>query len=177
MNDILNSNLNELENVAKKNEESLQNQLEVFKTLSNTDSSALINAAHNQKIMTAMQDPLIDKKLTEGAKDYIENKVEAKVAEGKKENQDAKYDLRKEACENYGKNASCPMWQQNMMVIGDAFWFLFYWIVASVTICPIMIFSKGIKGVIKISWLSWILAAIIYLLIAVAIPLILGLKN
>lgn len=77
-----------------------------------------------------------------------------------------------EACKNYGIDKAVPLWQIKIMKIGSAFWFMIYFIVATFTVAPIMVFFKGIKSFIKQTWLAVIFAIITYLIFAVVIPLL-----
>jgi hypothetical protein len=57
-----------------------------------------------------------------------------------------------------------------MMKAGSAFWFIIYFIFASLTVAPITIFVKGLVGVIKQVWLAVVVAIVFYLVVAVGIP-------
>jgi hypothetical protein len=72
----------------------------------------------------------------------------------------------------YGFKEERPLWQQKMMVVGAAVWFVIYFIVASFTVCPLEVFFDVFKNIFKKGWLSMLMAIIVYLVIVVGIPLL-----
>ena len=112
----------------------------------------------------------VQEKILDTAKKAVEDKVEAISYQTTKEAQVSAYDANSDACENYGIMKDVPKWKINMMKAGSAFWFVVYFIFASLTVAPITIFVKGLVGVIKQVWLAVVVAIIFYLLVAVGIP-------
>jgi hypothetical protein len=108
------------------------------------------------------------------AKKAVKDKVGAISSQTTKEAQESAYDANQDACENYGIMRDVPLWKIALMKAGSAFWFIIYFIFASVTVAPITIFLKGLVGVIKQVWLAAIVAIFFYLAIAVGLPLILS---
>ena len=97
------------------------------------------------------------------------SKIDSK---GTNEAQNEAYCANKESCKNYGVDAAVEQWKIKMMKIGSGFWFIMYFIIASFTIVPVSVVTRGINTFIKRSWLSIIIAVIIYLFITVGLPLL-----
>jgi hypothetical protein len=112
----------------------------------------------------------VQEKILGTAKKAVEDKVDAISDQTTKEAQVSAYDANSDACENYGIMKDVPKWKINMMKAGSAFWFIVYFIFASLTVAPITIFVKGLVGVIKQVWLAVVVAIIFYLVVAVGIP-------
>ena len=117
-------------------------------------------------------DQSVQEKILGTAKKAVEDKVDAISDQTTKEAQVSAYDANSDACENYGIMKDVPKWKINMMKAGSAFWFIVYFIFASLTVAPITIFVKGLVGVIKQVWLAAIVAIVFYLIIAIGIPLL-----
>lgn len=120
-------------------------------------------------------DAEIQERIIGTAKKAVEDKVDAISDQTTKEAQVSAYDANSDACENYGIMKDVPKWKINMMRAGSAFWFIIYFIFASLTVAPITIFVKGLVGVIKQVWLAVVVAILFYLVVAVGIPFLLTL--
>ena len=120
-------------------------------------------------------DAEIQERIIGTAKKAVEDKVDAISDQTTKEAQVSAYDANSDACENYGIMKDVPKWKINMMRAGSAFWFIIYFIFASLTVAPITIFVKGLVGVIKQVWLAVVVAILFYLVVAVGIPYLLTL--
>lgn len=129
--------------------------------------TAIINEVKNNKT--------IQDKFIEQAHKSIENELYSINQETIKNMQQKTYDANREACIVYGIDVDVPIWQIRLMKIGAYFWFVVYWIFATLTICPINIFFKGLKSFIKNNIIVFILAVICYLLIVIGIPLLISL--
>lgn len=115
-------------------------------------------------------DQQVQEKILDTAKKAVEDKVEAISDQTTKEAQVSAYDANSDACQNYGIMKDVPKWKINMMKAGSAFWFIIYFIFASLTVAPITIFVKGLVGVIKQVWIAVVVAILFYLVVAVGIP-------
>lgn len=135
----------------------------------NTDD--LIKEIHKQAVVKVIkEDNEVKKNLLEKAKSTVINGFEALEQEKIAKKQEQTYNANEEACKSYGIDKAVPLWQVKMMRIGHAFWFIIYFIVASVSIAPINVFFKGIKSFIKSTWLSLLFAVLSYLIITVLMP-------
>lgn len=123
-------------------------------------------------VQTVATDTGLQENILNTAKQVVTDKADAIGDKAKLERQKSAFDISKDACENYGITKDVPLWKVKMMRAGSAFWFIIYFIIASVTVAPITIFLKGLKGSIKQIWLAVVLAVVFYLLIVVGIPLV-----
>ena len=161
------------EDVFKKKEEE---EVAVNKEVSRT--TKLVKDLHDAGLIEIVKnDEAVQEVILKQAHKSIENELIKIDSKGIKEAQDAVYDVNKEACENYGIDKSVPGWQVKMMRAGSAFWFVIYWLVASLTVVPIVVINKGLKVVIKKVWLTAALTGLFYLIFAVGIPLLITLLD
>ena len=114
----------------------------------------------------------VQARILDTAEKVVRNKAEAIANQTTKEAQMSALEVNRDACENYGIQKDVSLWKVNLMKIGSAFWFVVYFIIASLTIAPVTVFMKGLIGSVKKIWLAIILAIIFYLLIAIGIPLL-----
>lgn len=136
-----------------------------------TEAAKLIGDAHKQAIVATIQNKEeVQERVLNQAEKSIDNELKSLEQENIQRLQKTTYDANKEACSNYGINNDVPLWQINLMRMGSAVWFVIYWIVASLIICPINVFCKGLKAFIKQGWLVLIIGVILYLVIAVGVP-------
>jgi len=156
----------------KKHEEEVLVKKEVSRT------TKLVKDLHDAGLIKIVEnDEAVQEVILKQAHKSIENELLIIDSQGKKATQDAVYDVNKEACENYGIDKSVPGWQVKMMRAGSAFWFVIYWLVASLTVVPIVVINKGLKVVIKKVWLTAALTGLFYLIFAVGIPLLITLLD
>lgn len=135
------------------------------------DTDELIKEIHKQAVVKVItEDNEVKKNLLEKAKSTVINEFEALEQEKITKKQEHTYNANEEACKSYGIDKAVPLWQVKLMRAGHAFWFVIYFIVASVSIAPINVFFKGIKSFIKNTWLSLIFSIAAYLIITVLIP-------
>ena len=113
----------------------------------------------------------VQAQILDTAEKVVRNKAEAIANQTTKEAQMSALEVNRDACENYGIQKDVSLWKVNLMKMGSAFWFVVYFIIASLTIAPVTVFMKGLIGSVKKIWLAIILAVIFYLLIAVGLPL------
>ena len=116
-------------------------------------------------------DDSIRRGILKQAKKSIENEIDIIKTNSGKKLEETQYNANKVACRNYGLDESVPLWQQKMMRLGSAFWFIIYWLFASITIAPVSVFFNGIKVFVKVNWLVILLALFSYLMM-IAIPII-----
>lgn len=142
------------------------------------ESADLIREIHKEAIVQAVKsDDKFKDKFVQQAEKSIDNELESLNQENVKRRQKTTYDANEEACKNYGIDSDVPLWEIRFMKIGSGFWFIIYWIFASLTIAPVNIFFKGIKSFIKTGWLVLVFALIAYLLIVVGIPILITFLN
>lgn len=122
---------------------------------------------------TIVNDQEIQQDIMDHSNKFIKTKLFQKKVESEAEFNKSFSKANKDVCKNYGYDyETTEPWKVRFMKAGSAFWFVIYFIFASITICPINIFFKGISSFIKSSWLVLVLAILSYLLIVVGIPLI-----
>lgn len=148
-----------------KAEEDIQQQAE------SPSASKIINEIHKAGVIhVAQTDENVKEQFQTQAKKTVQNELDTIEQENLTRRQKATYNANEDACRNYGIESSVPLWEIKLMKIGSAFWFVIYWIFASLTICPVSVFCKGIKAFIKHTWLALLFALIAYLIIVVGIP-------
>lgn len=134
---------------------------------------AMIKEIHDAAVMAQVQhDEETKNKFMEQAKNSVDNALETINQENIDRRQKTTYDANKEACNNYGVEQSVPLWQIKLMKIGSGVWFVIYWIFATLTICPINVFFKGIRSFVKTTWVVIVFAVLCYLIIVVGIPIL-----
>lgn len=137
-----------------------------FTALASADAADVVQALQNKEVMTvASTDETVKDKLTANAKGIIETHTDTIAKDTKKQNQDANFKVNAFACKVYGVDESCPIWQQRLMKIGAAFWFIIYWLFASLTIVPINTFLQMVGNVVKNGFFKWLLAILFYLIL------------
>lgn len=114
----------------------------------------------------------VQNQILDTAEKVVRNKAEAIANQTTKEAQMSALEVNKDACENYGISKDVSLWKVSLMKAGSAFWFVVYFVIASLTIAPITVFMKGLLGSVKKIWLAIIIAVAFYLLIVVGIPLL-----
>lgn len=114
----------------------------------------------------------VQNQILDTAEKVVRNKAEAIANQTTKEAQMSALEVNRDACENYGISKDVSLWKVGLMKAGSAFWFVVYFIIASLTIAPITVFMKGLLGSVKKIWLAIIIAVVFYLLIVVGIPLL-----
>lgn len=138
----------------------------------------IIDEIHTQAVIDQVKnDEGVQTQVLEHAKKSIQNEMDSMTQEEIKRKQDTTYNANEEACKNYGIDKSVPLWQIRLMKAGSAVWFVVYWVFASIVICPINVFMKGLKSFFKQTWLAILLAILIYLIIAVGIPMLVAFLN
>lgn len=154
-----------------------QAAVEVYTALKTSKAADVVQALQNREIMTVAEtDGQIKDKLNANAKDIIQTQTQTIAKDAKLENQHANYKVNKFACKIYGVDESCPIWQQQLMKIGAAFWFIIYWLFASITIVPVHMFMQMVGNIIRNNFCKGLLAVLFYVIIlflTVGTPIIL----
>lgn len=160
-----------MENEELKVKEEQAKGLEEYKELKNSSATDVVRALQNARtIEEANTNVEVQEKITQNAKKLIDTTMKVVSNESAEELNKSHFKLHKSASQMYGYNEERPRWQQNMMRVGAAFWFIVYFIVATVTVCPLGVFFDVFKNIFKKGWLSMIVAIIVYLVIVVGIP-------
>lgn len=147
--------------------------IEEFKELKHTEVSDVVKAFQNHKTMQLIQEnEEIKSSVEESSRDVIKSTIEVVKNENKEKVTESHHNLNKTACDMYGFKTARPMWQQKLMVWGASFWFVIYFIIASITVCPLRVFFDVFKNIFKHAWLAGLVAGLIYLAITVGIPLL-----
>lgn len=138
-----------------------------------TDAKGIVANLHDRAILeTVKNNQEVQQKFVEQAQKTINTELNSIEQEIKTRQQVAVYNANEEACRNYGIDKHVPTWQIKLMRVGSGFWFVIYWIFASVTIVPLNVFFKGISAFIKNSYVVFVFALLCYLAIVVGIPLV-----
>ena len=154
------------------------NEIKPLETEKNNPTREIIDEIHQQAIIEQVKnDEGVQEQVLEHAKKSIQNEMDSMTQEEIKRKQETTYNANEEACKNYGIDKSVPLWQIRLMKVGSAVWFCVYWVFATIVICPISVFAKGLKSFFKQTWIVILLAIIIYLLIAVGIPMLITYLN
>lgn len=154
-----------------------QAAVDIFTTLKTTGTTGVIQALQNRELLSvANNDDSVKDKLNANAKDIIETESDTLAKDAKLKNLHANFKMNKFACGIYGVDESCPIWQQRLMKIGAAFWFIIYWLFASITIVPINTFLQMVGNIVKNNFCKWMLTILFYIIIlfiAAGTPIIL----
>lgn len=142
-----------------------------FSSLKNTNANEMINAVTNKTTLDLVtNDEETKKKIVEHSKQQINNEIEINNNKAESDKIETKFKCNKEACKTYGVVDAVPLWQQRMMVVGYSIWFVIYFIVATFTIAPISIFAQKLTNIFVKSWLSILVAVVLYLAVVIGIP-------
>lgn len=144
-----------------------------FNALKDTQVIDVVRAVQNKKTMElAETDETVRAQMEENAKHSIDDSMKVVANESATRVNESHFDLHKTANKMYGFKEARPLWQQKMMVVGASIWFVIYFIIASVTVCPISVFCDVFKNIFKKAWIAIIVSLIVYLAIVVGIPLL-----
>ena len=146
-----------------------------FNALKGATTGETINALKNKEVMNLFKtDDEIKNKITESAKQDIQDNIEINNQDNKNKKAKKKFEGNKEACKIYGVEDTVPLWQQALMSIGSAFWFVIYFIVATLTIAPISTFTMKLNTIFKKLWVSIVLAVVIYVAVVLTLPILMS---
>ena len=167
------------ENSAKPNNEPMpvvqSEAVQEFNALKGATTGETINALKNKEVMNLFKtDDEIKNKITESAKQDIQDNIEINNQDNKNKKAKKKFEGNKEACKIYGVEDTVPLWQQALMSIGSAFWFVIYFIVATLTIAPISTFTMKLNTIFKKLWVSIVLAVVIYVAVVLTLPILMS---
>lgn len=150
--------------------------LATFKTLRETSHEEVVTALQNKKTLeVATTDKEISKKMDDNAKKLIDNQLEETENNAITRNQESFSKRHRTATRMYGypeDGDPRPKWQTTMMRIGADCWFVVYFIIATFTVCPLSVFFDVFRAIFKKGWLAMVVSIIVYLAIAVGIPLL-----
>lgn len=139
-----------------------------------SQTEIIVKKLHDQGLIEFVEDNVeVQEKIIKQVDRSINMELSKIDSRGKKESQDAAYDANKEACKYYGVSDSVEEWKISMMKIGSAFWFVVWFIIASVSFTPIAIVTDKINNFIKWYWLSLVITILIFAFVAVGLPLLL----
>ena len=167
------------ENSAKPNNEPMpmvqSEAVQEFNALKGATTGETINALKNKEVMNLFKtNDEIKNKITESAKQDIQDNIDINNQDNKNKKAKKKFEGNKEACKIYGVEDTVPLWQQALMSIGSAFWFVIYFIVATLTIAPISTFTMKLNTIFKKLWVSIVLAVVIYVAVVLTLPILMS---
>lgn len=149
--------------------------IDEFNALKGTQVIDVVRAVQNKKTMElAEKDETVRAQMEENAKRSIDDSMKVVTNESATKVNESHFDLHKTASKMYGFKEARPLWQQKMMVIGSAIWFIVYFIIASVTVCPISVFCDVFNNIFKKAWIAVVVSILTYLAIFAGIPLLTG---
>lgn len=146
-----------------------------FNALKNATTGEMVTALKNKEILNLFEtDNDVKKEITESAKQDINDNIDINNQDNKNKKAKKKFEGNKEACKIYGVEDTVPLWQQMLMSIGSAFWFVIYFIVATLTIAPISTFTMKLNTIFKKLWVSIVLAVVIYVAVVLTLPILMS---
>ena len=146
-----------------------------FNALKNATTGEMVTALKNKEILNIFEtDDDVKKEITESAKQDIHDNIDINKQDTKNKKAKKKFEGNKEACKIYGVEDTVPLWQQALMSVGSAFWFIIYFIVATVTIAPISTFTMKLNTIFKKMWVSIVLAVVIYVAVVLTLPILMS---
>lgn len=146
-----------------------------FIVLAATKTEEVVQAITNKTIVDlAQNNEIVKARIEENAASEIENVLETQSAKTDKKKADTKFKGNEEACKVYGVEKTVPLWQQQMMAIGAGVWFVIYFVFATLTVAPISTFAYKLKVVFKNMWVAIIISLIVYLIVAIGLPFLIG---
>jgi hypothetical protein len=116
----------------------------------------------------ALQEDDVQIKIQKTGKDMLNLGIDKEVNKLQKDVQETAYDANSEACDNTGINRGSPKWAVDWAKFENNIWMCIWLIVSFLTVLPISLFSKGLKKVLKNSWIAILLAVIVWLIIITA---------
>lgn len=144
-----------------------------FNALKETQVIDVVRAVQNKKTMElAETDETVIAQMEENAKHSIDDSMKVVANESATKVNESHFDLHKTANKMYGFKEARPLWQQKMMVVGSAIWFVVYFIIASFTVCPISVFCDVFNNIFKRAWIAVFVSILVYSAIFVGIPII-----
>lgn len=147
--------------------------IDEFNALKGTQVIDVVRAVQNKKTMElAETDETVRAQMEENAKHSIDDSMKVVANESATKVNESHFDLHKTANKMYGFKEARPLWQQKMMVVGSAIWFIIYFIIATFTVCPISVFCDVFKNIFKNACIAIIVSILVYLAIIVGIPLL-----
>ena len=128
-------------------------------------AGALVEDAFQQAVVAQVaNDENVQEQLLDGAKQTIQNKVDAIKERAEAEAKEAYFDNRKDACACFGYNEkTTEKWAVNYMNWWHNFFTAIWITIGMVTFAPITFIGRKLKVIFKQTWLAMVLAALIYL--------------
>jgi len=125
----------------------------------------LIEASINTAIISRITtDEKVQEKFKRTADTVIDNKLETEQANAEKVAKKAHLQNNQDACDLYGIDENTvPKWVVNVANKAQNFWYGFWLLAGFFTVAPIVFLSKKIKVVFKRTWISVVIAILIYL--------------
>lgn len=135
----------------------------------------IVEAAYQQAAIAQVKnDEGVQEQLLEGAKQTIQNKVDAIKDRAEQEAKEAHFNNKKDACECFGySEKTTEKWAVNYM----GWWhnlFTAIWItIGMVTFAPITFIGKKLVVIFKKTWVAMLVAVLIYLAV-IFIPILIN---
>lgn len=144
-----------------------------FNALKTTSEEDVVRALQNKatiEVATTNED--VRNKMEDNAKAIIDNHLTVTKNEAEAKNEQSFWNRNKSAVKMYGysENDPRPNWQTALMKVGSNIWFVIYWIIATVTVCPLSVFFDVFRAIFKKGWLAMVVAVVVYLAIVIGVP-------
>lgn len=122
----------------------------------------------------ALQDENLLGKMRAAATDVVQKKVDTVVKKATGENNEASSELEEEAiaCFGYKPGKSIRKWQTQWAGYYHSILSAIWMFVAMFTFAPVVFIAKKVHTAAKVTWWGILIGVLIYLLVAVGIPLI-----
>lgn len=151
-----------------------------FKVLESTSTDRVITALQNKKTLEiAATDEDVSKRMETNAKVLIDNQLSETENKAAAKNEKSFWERNKSAVKMYGYSEENPRpnWQTALMKTGSNVWFVIYYIIATLTVCPLSVFFDVFKAIFKKGWVAMVVAILLYLLLTFGPPLVILLKK
>lgn len=112
-------------------------------------------------------------KVIETAKTIVNTKVDTVKIQANTDNNKANFDNKKEACACFGfseKEDTLPKKAVDAMNVIHNFWLAIWIGLCAITLCPINFVAKRMQNTIKKTWITIVIALLIYLSIIIGLP-------
>lgn len=108
------------------------------------------------------------------AKIYTETKMQTISTKVDTEHKEAIFNNQKDACESYGFNEkTTPIWAVKFMAVGYSVMLAIWLFIGSFTFMPVIFVAKKLSVGIKKTWISGVIALLLYLAITL-VPILIG---
>lgn len=149
--------------------------LKAFDKLKESSSEEVIRALQNKTTMEiANTDESVAQKMKENSRKIIDTHLTVERDEADLKRYTSFWEKNKAAVKMYGYDEKTvrPNWQTFLMKLGADFWFVISFIIGTLVICPISVFTDMFSNIFKKGWVAILLGVVVYLIITVVVPVL-----